>query len=65
MNCEKKHECVERGCAIRIFPDGKVTPCLNHFQIFSSENILENLEAAYHALELRADIILNDKKYEL
>lgn len=65
LNCEKKHECVERGCAIRIFPDGKVTPCLNHFQIFSSENILKNLEAAYHALEIRTDTILNDKKYEL
>lgn len=63
MNCEKKYECVERGCAIRIFPDGRVTPCLNHSQIFLSENVLANLEAAYHALEIRTDILfLNDEK---
>ncbi|MCI9411124.1 MAG: radical SAM protein [Eubacterium sp.] len=56
MNCEKKRECVERGCAIRIFPDGKVTPCLNHFKSFSSENIMENLEVSYRALEIRNNI---------
>ncbi len=56
MNCEKRKECVERGCAIRIFPDGKVTPCLNHFKSFSSENAMENLEVAYRALEIRNDI---------
>lgn len=62
MNCEKRSECVERGCAIRIFPDGKVTPCLNHFKSFSSGNVLENLEAAYHALEIRENILLSNDK---
>lgn len=61
LNCQKKYECVERGCAVRVYPDGRVTPCLNHFQIFSTENILENLEAAYHALEIRTDTSLDGK----
>lgn len=58
MNCEKRRECVERGCAVRVFPDGKVTPCLNHFNSFSSESTLKNLETAYQVLEIRDSILL-------
>ena len=65
MNCEKRGECVERGCAVRIFPDGKVTPCLNHFKLFSTQNILANLETAYRALEIREnDLFSNHEKLE-
>lgn len=66
IHCEKRRECVERGCAIRIFPDGKVTPCLNHFKSFSSENIMRNLENAYRALEIKEKNIFelnSHKKY--
>lgn len=58
MNCENRSECVERGCAVRIFPDGRVTPCLNHFNSFSSENAFVNLETAYRALEIRDSVLL-------
>lgn len=57
VDCEKRGECVERGCAVRIFPDGKVTPCLNHFKSFSSGNILSNLEMAYQALEIEENVL--------
>lgn len=52
MQCEKKAECIERGCAVRVFPDGKVTPCLSQLKSFSSNNVFANLEKAYRSLEI-------------
>ena len=52
MNCKKKKECVERGCAIRIFPDGTVTPCLNQFKYFTSKDVIANLETAYQVMQI-------------
>lgn len=52
LHCEKKLECVERGCAVRIYPNGTVTSCLNNFNIFSSNNIRQNIVDAYQSLEI-------------
>lgn len=65
MSCKNREKCVERGCAVRIFPDGKVAPCLNSFNSFSSERTLENLESAYYALEITDNNLLScDESYE-
>lgn len=53
--CNKKNECVEKGCSIRIFPDGKVTPCLNQFLCFTDESIETNLINAYQAMEIKME----------
>lgn len=52
IKCEKKNECVEKGCSIRVFADGKVTPCLNQFLSFTEESIETNLINAYQAMEI-------------
>lgn len=53
MKCAKRDTCVERGCSIRIYPDGKVTPCLDHYKCFMSDNVQLNLESAYQALDIK------------
>lgn len=53
LHCEKKSKCVERGCAVRVFPDGKVTPCLNQIESFSSDSVLLNLKKAYYAMGIQ------------
>lgn len=50
--CDRREECVERGCSIRIYPDGTVTPCLNQFKSYTSDDVIANLEAAYQAMQI-------------
>lgn len=52
MLCNRREECVERGCSIRIYPDGTVTPCLNQFKRYVSDDVMANLEAAYQAMQI-------------
>ena len=52
MYCDKREECAERGCSIRIFPDGTVTPCLNQFINYTSNSVIANLEFAYKAMQI-------------
>lgn len=54
VKCERKNECVERGCSVRIFPDGRVTSCLNQYITFSSINVQQNILDAYDALKIKA-----------
>lgn len=46
-NCNYKENCVERGCAIRVYPNGDVSPCLNNHYLFTEHDIRENIEKAY------------------
>jgi len=55
VKCERKNECVEKGCSIRVFPDGKVTPCLNQFLCFTEESIETNLINAYKAMKIKKE----------
>ncbi len=48
--CQKKLSCVEQACAIRVYPDGSVSPCLDKFIAFSSSNAYQNIIDAYNRL---------------
>ena len=50
--CLKRDICVERGCSIRVYPNGNVTPCLNNYKIFNSRDVKENILSAYQFAEI-------------
>ena len=52
INCDCKNECIERGCAIRVHPDGIVSPCLDNHIIYNEFGIKRCLERAYADMEI-------------
>ena len=58
QNCKYSICCYERICAVRIYPNGVISPCLNKTISFSNETLLDNIEKAY-ALFDREETIEN------
>lgn len=52
QQCKDSLSCFERICAIRIYPDGTVTPCLNHEVRLAQEgaNMFQKVRDAYDVL---------------
>lgn len=47
--CEKcPNKCYEKACAIRVYPDLKVSPCLNNNYIFDDGSIRNRITSAYN-----------------
>lgn len=51
ISCPRKMECVERGCAVRVYPNGSVTPCLNGYKVINSGTVRENIIEAYRMIK--------------
>lgn len=50
--CIEEEECFERVCAVRVYGNELVSPCLsNHIQEKQGGSIVEKIEAAYNKLE--------------
>lgn len=50
--CEKCDKvCYEYGCAIRVYPNKIVSPCLNNFYLFYSNSLKNNITSAYRLIE--------------
>ena len=45
--CNEYQDCFEKVCAIRVHPDGIVTPCLSRHLFYSQGTIEENIREAY------------------
>lgn len=50
--CSSRDVCVERGCAVRVYPNGNATPCLNNHIVYNNSQIKDNIVKAYDAIEL-------------
>ncbi len=48
--CKQISGCFERICAIRVYPNGTVTSCLNHEIIVNGECIKDKIQNAYQVL---------------
>ena len=47
--CERCiNKCYENVCAIRVYPDSKVSPCLNNTHVFDDKSLLKNITDAYN-----------------
>lgn len=46
-NCDVEESCFERVCAVRVYPDEMVTPCLNGHVTCSAESMAEKIAEAY------------------
>lgn len=46
-DCNVQENCYERICAVRVYPNGMVTPCLNGHITFSDDSIGEGIMKAY------------------
>lgn len=55
-SCNNKTNCIERGCAIRVFPDGKVTSCLDSFKVLDSNDVKRNIIEAYKNMVFDKDL---------
>ena len=56
--CLSKDLCFERICAVRVHPDGLVSPCLNK-TIFSTEDtVSKRIEDIYHQIECDYSLLL-------
>lgn len=49
--CEQYDSCFEKVCAIRVHPDGVVTPCLSKEICVSGQSMFEKIKNAYNNLE--------------
>lgn len=71
--CKQILSCFERVCAIRVYPNGTVTPCLNHEIIADGECIKDKIQNTYQLLgqikimhvELSELIVNNGFNFEL
>ena len=52
LSCPYKKKCTERGCSIRVFPNGWVTPCLNNYKVFNGDSVKKNILDAYKFIML-------------
>lgn len=46
-DCNVQETCYERICAVRVYPNGLVTPCLNSHVTFSGESVKDEITKAY------------------
>ena len=52
LSCPQRKSCTERGCSIRVFPNGWATPCLNNYKVFDGNNVKKNIIDAYKFIML-------------
>jgi len=50
-SCELAATCFERICAVRVYPNMLISPCLNSSQFFNNGNLRARIESAYALLE--------------
>lgn len=50
-SCEDNKECFEKICAIRVHPNGLVTPCLNKKICLEGENTYQTIKDTYYYLQ--------------
>lgn len=50
--CECSSDCLERVCAVRIYPNGVVSPCLNQHIKFENGDLFERVKKAYDLLRI-------------
>lgn len=62
ISCQKKANCYERVCAIRVYPDQAVTPCLTQHILCKNGNIHERITEAY---SLIGDTLAQNHEYHL
>ena len=56
--CRRYNDCFEKVCAVRVYPDGVVSPCLEREICFGGKTICEKIEHAYakiHTMVLSDD----------
>lgn len=46
-----KHECYEHICAVRVYSDKTVSPCLNKANLFNTNYLKKNIEDAYKFID--------------
>lgn len=71
--CKQISSCFERICAVRVYPNGTITPCLNHEIVANGEFIKDKIQNAYQLLgqikimhvELSELIVNNGFNFEL
>ena len=51
-DCQNRDKCVERGCAIRVHPNGDVSPCLDNHKLYNEWSFSSNLKKAYEDMEI-------------
>lgn len=56
-NCNEYSECLEKVCAVRVYPDGSVTPCLSKHYYFKESDIEKNIIAAYRLFDQDESIL--------
>lgn len=49
--CDENKDCFEKICAIRVHPNGLVTPCLNQKICLKGENTYQKIKNAYYYLQ--------------
>ncbi len=52
LSCPQRKSCTERGCSIRVFPNGWATPCLNNYKVFDGNSVKKNIIDAYNFIML-------------
>ena len=56
--CKQYGQCFEKVCAVRVHPDGMVTPCLNRMISFEGQTVHRRIEAAYKTIKRM--VLVND-----
>lgn len=52
LNCALKKECVERGCAVRVYTNGDVSPCLSNHILYQDIALINSIKKAYDDMEI-------------
>lgn len=57
-NCDYKRDCFERVCAVRVYPDGTVSPCLNNTLAATQGTTFEKIENIYQKIEQEYSLLM-------
>ncbi|MCL2047401.1 MAG: radical SAM protein [Defluviitaleaceae bacterium] len=49
-DCPHYESCAEQVCAVRVYPNNYVSPCLNNHHIFNSSDVFNNIISAYKVI---------------
>ena len=52
QNCPEKSDCFERACAVRVYADGRATPCLSGRISSIDDDCFENLKKIYQIISV-------------
>lgn len=51
QNCKEWDNCFEKVCAVRVYPNGLVSPCLFHEKCFTGDTVYEEIINTYNQLQ--------------